>query len=103
MIMKELLKNKTGQFRIISFLEGTSFLLLLFIAMPLKYYFNSPATTAVLGPVHGVLFIAFIFYAFLIAEDHHWKFTKITWKILLASVVPFGTFYIDKKYLREIR
>ncbi len=101
--MKTLLSSNIGRLRIISFLEGVSFILLLFIATPMKYYLASPAATKILGPIHGALFILFILNALSVSVEENWKFTRITWKVLLASILPFGTFYIDYTILKEIQ
>lgn len=86
-------------FRIISFLEGTSYLLLLFIATPIKYIQGDETYVKMLGMPHGLLFVAYIVIAFLIKDDMKWK-GKDFRIVLLASILPFGTFYVDKKYLR---
>lgn len=86
-------------FRIISFLEGTSYLLLLFIATPIKYIQGNEAYVKMLGMPHGLLFVAYIVVAYLIKDDMKWQ-GKDFRIVLLASILPFGTFYVDKKYLR---
>jgi integral membrane protein len=100
--MTHLLQTKTGRLRIIGFLEGTSLLILIFIAMPLKYGFAYPKLVQAMGPVHGALFVLFIINALSVGIEQQWKFGKTTWKVLLACIVPFGTFYIDKKILKPI-
>lgn len=85
-------------FKIIAFLEGASLLLLLFFAMPMKYYFQEPIFVKIIGMAHGVLFVAYIILAIMAKIELNWSFKK-TGMICLASVVPFGTFYVDKKYL----
>ena len=88
-------------FRIITLLEGSSYLLLLFIAVPLKYLMGDESFVKLLGMPHGVLFILYIVFAFIFQKKM--KLSLINFLIILvASVVPFGTFYIDKKYLRKI-
>ncbi len=87
-------------FRNISFLEGVSLLLLLFIAMPLKYIWENPIYVKVVGMTHGLLFIAYVLFAFIINLKLKWNF-KTLLIVLFASVIPFGTFYIDKKYLTK--
>ena len=86
-------------FRITSFLEGTSYLLLLFIATPIKYIQGNEAYVKMLGMPHGLLFVAYIVVAYLIKDDMKWQ-GKDFRIVLLASILPFGTFYVDKKYLR---
>lgn len=86
-------------FRITAFLEGVSYLLLLFIAVPIKYFGNDPQYVKLLGMPHGLLFIAYIILAILISSKLKWN-TKTLMLVLLASIIPFGTFYIDKKFLK---
>jgi integral membrane protein len=100
--MIQLLQSKVGRLRLIGFLEGTSLLLLLFVAMPLKYIFHLPDFSKVMGTIHGALFLLFIFNTLSVGVEQQWKFKTTTWKVLLACIVPFGTFYIDQKILRKI-
>ena len=101
--MFELLKNNTGRLRIIGVLEGVSFIVLLFIGTPMKYFYDSPAVVKILGPIHGILFLLYIFYVFIVASEQNWKLFQTTWKFLLASVFPFGTFYVDYTILKKIK
>ncbi len=87
-------------FRVISVLEGLSFILLLFIATPIKYFAGNDFFVKMLGMPHGILFIIYIVFAIVLKYKLQWK-SKTTWVVLAASLVPFGTFYIDKKYLRN--
>ena len=87
-------------FRLIAFLEGLSYLLLLFIAMPVKYIIGDPTYVKLLGMPHGLLFVAYIVFAIFISVNKKWNL-KTTFIVFLASILPFGTFYIDKKYLRD--
>ena len=97
-VIQDFLRMKTI-FRIISFLEGTSYLLLLFVAVPIKYFLEDPQYVKILGMPHGILFVAYLVLAFFIKEKMGWK-EKALAVVCLASVIPFGTFYIDKKYFR---
>ena len=87
-------------FRVVSFLEGTSYLLLLFVAVPVKYWMNDPQYVKLLGMPHGLLFVGYIVLAFLLKSEMNWS-TKKLGVVLIASILPFGTFYVDKKYLRD--
>ncbi len=100
--MKNLIKTNTGRFRILAFLEGVSLIALIFIGVPLKYMSGNPALVKSIGPVHGLLFVLYVAFAFSLAAEHQWKFTQTTWKVLLASFIPFGTFYIDHTILKKI-
>ncbi len=86
-------------FRIISFLEGVSYLLLLFVATPIKYLQDNPEYVKLLGMPHGVLFMLYIILAFVIKKEMNWNYKNLG-VILICSVIPFGTFYVDKKFLR---
>ena len=87
-------------FRIISFLEGTSFLLLLFIAVPIKYFQGDASYVKMLGMPHGILFMLYLVLAIILKKEMNWNY-KTLGIILVASVIPFGTFYVDKKYLQK--
>ncbi len=84
-------------FKIISFLEGVSYLLLLFGGVPYKYIAGNAVYVKMLGMPHGMLFMAYIVLALIIRKTMKWDI-KTTLIVLLASVLPFGTFYIAKKY-----
>ena len=86
-------------FRIVSFLEGVSYLLLLFIATPIKYLSDDPSYVKMLGMPHGILFMVYIILAFMIKKEMDWN-NKDLGIVLLCSILPFGTFYMDKKYLK---
>lgn len=86
-------------FRIVSFLEGISYLLLLFVATPIKYLQGNPEYVKILGMPHGILFMLYIVLAIVIKKEMNWN-NKSLGIILLCAIIPFGTFYVDKKYLR---
>jgi len=79
-------------------LEGLSFLILLGIAMPLKYYWHLPAMVRLVGSFHGALFLAYLALAFLLSSRDEWKMSKI-FLAVIASVIPFGTFWFERRYL----
>ena len=87
-------------FRIISFLEGISYLLLLFIAVPIKYSQGDASYVKMLGMPHGILFMGYIVLAIIIQKQMQWN-PKNLGIVILASIIPFGTFYVDKKYLQK--
>lgn len=100
--MIHLFKTKIGRLRIIGYLEGISLLVLLFVAVPMKYYFNNPSLSKALGPIHGAIFLLFLFNTLSVGIEQNWKFRTETWKIILACFIPFGTFYIDIKILSRL-
>jgi integral membrane protein len=87
-------------FKIIALLEGISLLLLLFFAMPMKYIHEQPIFVKTIGMAHGVLFIAYILLAIMLKIEEKWDLKKFA-VVCLASVLPFGTFYIENKYFRN--
>jgi len=97
-----LLKTGIGRLRIIAILEGISLLTLVFIAAPMKHMMDNPAFVKVMGPVHGALFLLFLFNTLSVGVEQNWKFKETTWKVLLACMIPFGTFYIDWKILSRL-
>lgn len=100
--MKDLLASSIGFFRIIGFLEGMSFILLMFIAMPLKYIYDQPKAVEIIGMAHGVLFVVFVLFAFYLSITKKWNLFKVTAPLLLSSILPFGTFVADKKILSKM-
>lgn len=100
--MKKYFTTTIGRLRLLAFLEGISLLILIFIAVPLKYYFGDPLMTKYLGSIHGALFLLFVFNALRTGIEQQWKFRETTWKVLAACFIPFGTFYIDYKILRKL-
>lgn len=98
-MIKEQLKTSLGRFRIVAFLEGCSYLAFA-LTMPLKYGFDIPQPNYVVGMAHGVLFMAYVIMAVQLTFEEKWKLTKAFW-VLLASLIPFGTFYMDAKLFKE--
>ena len=82
--------------RVVGFLEGISFLLLLFVAMPMKYIFDNPILVKYVGMGHGVLFILFLIVLFVVCEKQKWSL-KMFILGLIASILPFGPFGCDAK------
>ncbi|PWW29340.1 DUF3817 domain-containing protein [Chryseobacterium sp. AG844] len=100
--MINLFKTKIGRLRALAILEGISLLTLVFIAVPVKYWMGNSMFVRLLGPVHGTLFLLFLFNTLSVGVEQNWKFKEITWKVILACFIPFGTFYIDKKILSKL-
>ena len=99
------MKEKNSQkllhlFRMIGLAEGVSFLILLGIAMPLKYVFNIPEAVKFCGWVHGALFISFLYFAFEVMGTLK-KSGSWFGKAFLAAIVPCGTFVLDKQLKKE--
>ena len=86
-------------FRITAFLEGLSYILLLFVAVPIKYQMGDASYVQMLGMPHGLLFMIYVFLAVYLKPQYNWN-NKIFMLVLAASIIPFGTFYVDRKVLR---
>ena len=85
-------------FRIIALLEGVSYILLMTFGLYFKYQLNDATYVKLLGMPHGVLFILYILIAFFLRKQEQWSFINFG-IILFASLIPFGTFYVDRKFL----
>ena len=87
-------------FKYLAITEGISALLLFFFAMPMKYFFDNPIYVKHIGMAHGILFTTYIIIATILKFNQNWNLKKYA-EICLASIPPFGTFYIEKKYLKD--
>jgi len=88
-------------FRIIAFLEGLSYILLMTVGLYFKYQLDDQSFVKLLGMPHGLLFVLYITTAFLLRRYMKWNLIDFC-IVLFASVIPFGTFYIDRKYFLKI-
>ncbi len=95
-------KTHIGRLRLIAILEGVSLLVLVCISIPLKYVYGITEVSKVLGPIHGIFFLLFVFNTITVSIEYKWQFRRTTWKVLIACIIPFGTFYIDYKILKPI-
>ena len=93
--------SELQKFRLVNKIEGISFIILIFIAMPLKYSFGFPIATKIFGMIHGLLVFAFIYQIFEAKKE-----SGFTWKetglYTLLSLIPFGSFYTDKLLAKKI-
>lgn len=87
-------------FKKIALLEGISLLALLFFAMPMKYIFDQEIYVKTIGMAHGILFIIYILIAVILKYTQNWSY-KLLAIVSLASIIPFGTFYVERKYLTQ--
>lgn len=88
------------RFRQVAVLEGVSYLLLLFIAMPLKYFADIPEAVKYTGWAHGLLFVLYAALLIQVWQQYNWKFGKAV-MVFIASLVPFAPFWVDKKLKEE--
>ena len=96
-----MLKSKVGRLRVLSLIEGLSLVLLVFFAVPMKYMFDSPMFVRYIGMAHGVLFLSLGALTLMVGIELGWKFKRMA-MIMVASVIPFGCFYVDKKLFTEV-
>ena len=87
--------------RVVAALEGLSFVVLLFIAMPLKYALGMPECVRLVGALHGLLFVAFGASLFRATLERSWPWTKVL-KMLLLTLIPFGAIPLERWLKREL-
>jgi integral membrane protein len=95
-------RRAIGRLRLVGFVEGTSFLVLLGIAMPLKYFADMPLAVRYTGWAHGVLFLWFLVELFTVARERKWSLTRVA-LVFGAALVPFGTYALEPGLRREQR
>lgn len=88
-------------FRLIALLEGASFIILLGIAMPLKYWGDMPVAVRIAGSIHGALFVAYAIAAGLLYLRGQWTFSRAA-HAMGVSLVPFATFVFDRSLKDEL-
>lgn len=93
------MKSSLNVLRLLALLEGISYILLLFIAMPLKYYWDMPQPVKIIGMAHGILFVMYCVNLLIVHMKFKWSL-GVTSGAFIASLIPFGTFYADKKWFR---
>lgn len=89
-----------SRLRLLGLVEGLSFILLMFVAMPLKYLFSQPEAVRVVGSIHGGLFVIYVLAVAILALVQRWRLWRV-FLALAASVLPFGPFLLDKTLQRE--
>lgn len=95
-----MLRTPVGRFRAIALVEGVSYLLLLGVAMPLKYFAGFPGAVVAVGWVHGMLFVLYLVALAEVSFKRRWRLVRIL-GAFVASLVPFGTFVLDARLRRE--
>lgn len=91
-----MLKTTVGKLRFAGYFEGISLLVLLFIAMPMKYWFDIPEAVSIVGSIHGALFVTYCLIIAYVTLKIRWK---LIWPILsvIVAFIPFGNFVLDRK------
>lgn len=95
-----LLSTPLGRLRVVGIAEGLSFLILLGIAMPLKYMAGMPTAVRIVGSIHGGLFLIYLVVLLVAWLDRGWSFWRAA-SLFVASVVPFGPFIAERSLARE--
>lgn len=95
-----MLKTPLGRFRAVALLEGLSFVVLLFIAMPLKYAAGMPMAVRFTGMAHGLLFVLYVLALMEVAIALRWSFSRVA-VAFGASLVPFGNFLLDARLRKD--
>lgn len=91
-----MLQTPIGRFRMMGFIEGLSLLVLLFIAMPLKYFAGMPEVVTIVGAIHGAFFITYLFFIAYTTYKIRWSFI---WAItaVIVAFIPFGNIALDTR------
>lgn len=84
------------RFRLIANIEGWSYIILLLVAMPLKYLADLPIAVRIVGMLHGLLFVGFCISLLEMLIRFRWSIIKIV-LVFLSSLVPLGTFIMDRQ------
>lgn len=93
-------RTKFAQFRLISIIEGISYLILVFFAMPLKYFFAEPMAVKIFGMMHGIFFILFCIALYNAMRKYSWNF-GFSLKLFIYSLVPFLFILIEKEIMKK--
>jgi len=90
------MKHPVSFLRSVGLLEATSYLILLFVAMPMKYVWGMPMAVKIAGSVHGGLFVVFCFALWRVLMNTNWPFSRAV-LVFIASLLPFVPFFIDRR------
>ena len=94
------MKTKIQRLKMSAFIEGWSFLILLCVAMPMKYYMGIAIATKIVGMTHGLLFIWFLFALLEANNEQKWG-AKFFFLAFISSLIPFGTFFLNKELVKK--
>jgi integral membrane protein len=92
--------NQIRKFRLTALAEGSSFLVLLFVAMPMKHVMGMPKVVTVVGAIHGLLFLAYVAQLANLRSRYQWD-NRFSFQAFLASLLPFGPFIFDKHLIEK--
>ncbi|MBD0384264.1 DUF3817 domain-containing protein [Paenibacillus sedimenti] len=97
-----MLKNSLKFLHYVGLAEGASFLILLGIAMPLKYFFDLPQAVQIFGMAHGVLFVLYLLALAIVTWIHRWPFKRVL-IAFIAAFLPFGPFILDGRLRKDLK
>jgi integral membrane protein len=94
-------KGALTRYRVIAYVVGVMLLVLVFVAMPLKYFGDNPSAMNVVGPLHGFLYVVYLLGAFDLARRVRWSLPRLV-LVALAGTIPFLSFYAERKVTHEL-
>jgi integral membrane protein len=89
-------------FRVLAYATGVMLLLLVFVAMPIKYFGDNGTPVRIIGTTHGWLYIGYVISAFVMAQRLRWGIAR-TVLLLLAGTIPFMSFVAEHKVRHQVR
>jgi len=90
------------RYRVMAYVTGTALLVLVLVAMPLKYLAHDEQLVSIVGPLHGFLYMVYLVVSFDLARRHRWQLGQ-TAVLLLAGTVPFLTFVVERQVVQRVR
>lgn len=94
-------RSALTRYRVIAYIVGVMLLVLLFVAMPLKYLGDNPSAMNVVGPLHGFLYMVYLLATFDLFRRVRWSFPRLV-LVALAGTIPFLSFYAERKTTHEL-
>jgi integral membrane protein len=94
-------RSALTRYRIIAYVVGVMLLVLLFVAMPLKYFGDNPSAMNVVGPLHGFLYMVYLLASFDLFRRVRWSLPRLV-LVALAGTIPFLSFYAERKTTHEL-
>jgi integral membrane protein len=95
-------KAALTRFRVMAYVVGVMLLLLVFVAMPLKYLADQPRLVEVIGPIHGFLYAVYLLVTLDLASRLRWRIVR-TVLVMLAGTIPFLSFVAERRVVRDVR
>ncbi|MBA3524370.1 MAG: DUF3817 domain-containing protein [Geodermatophilaceae bacterium] len=90
------------RYRVMAYVVGVMLLILVFVAVPLRYLFDTPEVSAVVSPLHGFLYAVYLLAVLSLGTRSQWTFRK-TILVMLGGTVPFLSFWLEHRITDEVR